>query len=561
MTTPILRPEATVEIADQTIEVSGGEVTLDTVMVPYARATLTVPVVDPEDVEAIDPREGLRAEIVAGDAQAGASRTFNLGVRGRVVDHVERTIELELASDEALLMDYAPLEQDAGARQYESSLRDVCDYVLNKIGASLAPGDWDADVTARWDLENVILNPDGISGGAAFTQNGNVTVSYNSAAGAGVDGTTGYVVGTSQGAGNSFVGLPQNVVTRRGDVWTVSLYAHRSNAQPELPGRIRVYEWDAEQSMILTVHESDPQPIPPSGASAPYTWERYDFTFEVKSPATSRLTVYFRFDAAAAGRIVAIDHVMMTRGDELVPYFSGAVAPSGYITAWTGSTPTANNSVSTRTPADGVERLPELFVWEPGVTAWEFLEPITSQAGLRLFCDEQRVWRLVDPAEYTTAGRINVAGWNATRATDTIRRDDPNLDCTGVVVKYRWRDFDGIERERLDTAGEPGRVLVWEYNRPYPGPGAAAAILARRQGAGRVQDVTALANWDATPGMECSIGLPATVEQIGQITSVTWTLTDGLMRLGTSGLVDLLPGSIDTLDGVIDDLIGTIDDL
>jgi hypothetical protein len=338
-----------------TTKASGGRVTLDATRFPYAAAEIEIPLLDFDALEDLDPRDDIRVVVTGRDDQAGTSRTFDLGLRRRPVSHRSRTLSLSLASDEAMLAEKSVLTIDSGAYAHRSNLRDVVDYVLDKIGASLAAG------TATYDY----------------------------------------------------------------------------------------------------------------------------------------------------------------------------------------------------TSAD-----PDLFNWKPGVTAWDFLAPLCSTAGLRLFCDENRVWRLISPAEYEVPGLVSLAPWNTIDGTDDITRDDPNVYCTGVVVRYRWRDSAGDQQEAYDSAGDTtGPVLLWDYERPYPGPGAAAAMLSRRTGTGRQQNVTVLAQWNVTPGQEAGITLPGALEQRGQVTAVSWTLTDGLMTVDTRGLADLVPGSIDYLAGTIDALVGTIDSL
>jgi len=547
LTTPILRPEATVEIADQTIEVSDGEVTLDTLMVPYARATLTVPVVDPEDVEAIDPREDLRAEIVAGDAAAGTSRAFNLGVRGRVVDHVARTIELELASDEALLMDWAPLELDDGARQYESSLRDVVDYVLDTVipGTSLEAGSDDADVTAYWSVTNLVTNPSvrGVVGNwIAGGSNGTLT-RQTGLTGGPVDGVTTYTrtswtgnSGDGQGGAYSQSGtVAPKITCQPFKTYSVSCWV-RANVTKAV--RLSVQVFAADGSVLSSGVDVATATLTAN------TWTRLRGTITMPAnAATAGLFAYCQQGTQwSNGNTFDTLGWLMHEGTYDVPSFDAATTDANYTYAASGE---AHVSASTRTPH--VERLPELFEWKPGVTAWEFLEPLTSHAGLRLFCDEHRKWRLVNPETYNVPGVLSVAGWNSTEGTDRITREDPNLYCTGVVVVYEWEDGDGVKREAVDTAGEPGRVLKWTFNRPYPGPGAAAAILSRRAGIGRVQDVTALASWLTAPGMEASITLPGADQQLGQVQAVRWRLNDGLMDVTTKQLIDVSSGAwIDT---------------
>ena len=163
-------------------------------------------------------------------------------------------------------------------------------------------------------------------------------------------------------------------------------------------------------------------------------------------------------------------------------------------------------------------------------------------AGLRLFCDETRTWRLIDPASYEVPGFIVMQAF-LTSGVDTISREDSEVFATGVVVRYTWT-VDGQTRTAYDTAGTPEKVVVIDYDRPFPGPGAAAAILARRDGTGRAQNVTGLTQWAATPNMQASVTLPDTPEQQGKLISVTFSLgDDSLMDVGTSGLTDVLPGS------------------
>jgi hypothetical protein len=258
-------------------------------------------------------------------------------------------------------------------------------------------------------------------------------------------------------------------------------------------------------------------------------------------PGASRAEAFFRSAGGTAGSLFTyFDRAMFYEGSELIPFYTGATADTAaYLYDWTG---TANASTSTRTAV--VERPPELFVWKPGTTAWDFLAPFLSSTGLRLFCDERRDWRLIDPSTYELPGTIRLSGLNSTAATDTIARDDPDVFATGVAIRYVWEDSNGIPRTAYDVAGTPDVVVVLDYARAFPGPGAAAAILARRDGTGRTQSVDALVQWEATPGITASIVLPNAPEQQGKVTSIRYSLgDDALMSVGTRGLIDIPPGS------------------
>ncbi len=162
--------------------VTEGSVTLDAMAVPYASARLTVPLTDPQLAEQIDPRDGLRALLTAGDEVAGTQRTFNLGVRGRVVDHKQKTIEVDLASDEAILQEYAPLTDDTATRALSSSLRSVCNYVLRTalppIRRNLFHNPWTVPGLANPSLHGEV------TGG---TDSGRLRVTHNNGATSGND--------------------------------------------------------------------------------------------------------------------------------------------------------------------------------------------------------------------------------------------------------------------------------------------------------------------------------------------------------------------------------------
>lgn len=558
--TVLMRPEASLTVAGKTLAAIDGDAALDAARVPYAMATVEVAVTNPATVEAIDPRQGVRAVLSASNAGV-SSRTFNLGVRERTIDHAAKTMKLELASDEAMLIDYAPITQDLGAFEMQNSLRSIVNYVLGKVvpGASLqAGGAPDQQFLVATDSTNLfpdpryertpeggyaILNADTIPDTTwAGTENlagvhlynptnddACVQLSNNNALPYGIQVGRSYTFSATGAVRSAMGGSEQTARSRRlvvvGRVNGTYTDLARSAAVPtSIDGGTRV-------SVAFTVPEGCDQILLRAyhgHTSGTITWRAFRLSESHDYP-----------------------------GPHNWQYFDGSRPSDGlHAYSWTG---TPNASTSKRVAL--IDRAPELLAWEPGVSAWDFLAPIVTNVGLKLWCDENRVWRLIDPAEYALPGVLSVTGFNATEGTDTITRSDPEVYCTGVIVKYRWRDTSGTQREALDSAGVAGSVLTIDFDRPYPGPGAAAAILNRRAGQGRVQEVTALSDYSATPGMEARITLPSTADQQGVLTSVSWSLTEGLMQVGTKGLLDLQKGSINALTGTIDQLTGTIDNL
>ncbi len=126
--------------------IKGGRVFLDASKYPHVSATIEVAIPDPALLLQLDPRAGRRVTV---HAQAtfptfSQDRIFDLGIRRMQPSRANGDATLTLASDEALLGDYAPPRPGRRRARYEASLRGVCNYVLGKIGAHLEAGTEDA---------------------------------------------------------------------------------------------------------------------------------------------------------------------------------------------------------------------------------------------------------------------------------------------------------------------------------------------------------------------------------------------------------------------------------
>lgn len=564
MSTQILRPVASVTVTDENDEdlevvADNARVVVDSGAVPYGSATVQVPLIAPETIEVIDPREDVRATVAIGE-EGDTPRVFDLAVRSRRVDHKAKRIEMQLATDEALLQDYAPLTRDVGAFDYQDSIRDVVDYVLGKAipGAALEAGTADASVRVYTEAVNLIRDPGTAAsvigaGGYAVTnctldQNDpswsissdgdSFNLYYPSAADCFLEFDYGSAFAFGVQPGKTYV------FSATGNVKNYPI----SGTGPSETDAATGTTMPRQRALVVYAY---------NGSSYKH-WHSEQVTNTINTP--TRVSVEFtvpldstqcviRAYHGGTGGEIRWDGFRLSEKDDRpgvdnTEYFDGDTTDTDeYLYAWDN---VADNSISTRTPM--IDRQPESLIWDAGVSAWDFLQPLTAVAGLRLYCDETRAWRLIDPAEFTSPGRVTLSPLNSTEGVDEISRENADIYCTGVVVKYSWTDPTGTAKTATDTAGTAGRVFIVELNRPYPGPGVAAAILARRQGQGRTQDVTALAVWAAQPGQEASISLPGTVEQIGRVASVEWELPAGLMRVGTTGLVDVPPEAWLALD-------------
>jgi hypothetical protein len=178
-------------------------------------------------------------------------------------------------------------------------------------------------------------------------------------------------------------------------------------------------------------------------------------------------------------------------------------------------------------------------VWEPGQTAYDYLEPIVQAGALRLFCDENRDWYLV-PDNYDVPGSVNLSYTETlTDAATTISRESIEW-YDAVVIKYEYVDPAGATIIEYDSAGSPGtKVLTLTYNSKYPGPGAAARVLQRAEGRGRVNSISAVNDYTVTPGISCSLTMPNADTQVGNVSAVTWELPGDTMAITTRGLLEV----------------------
>jgi hypothetical protein len=177
-------------------------------------------------------------------------------------------------------------------------------------------------------------------------------------------------------------------------------------------------------------------------------------------------------------------------------------------------------------------------VWEPGDNAWDYIQSLMDSVQLRLYCDEQRRWYLTN--SYTTGTDRTLA-----YGTDYISlTQDTGLDSdfySAAVVKYSWTDDLGVQQVRYDSYTNPRyryvKVKKVEYNRRYPGAGAAKAIVNRKDQKTITRTSSIVNDYLFTPGD----GLTYTggdhypplnpTNTKGYVSSVTWSLPSDRMTV------------------------------
>lgn len=509
------------------LPISQGKVRLDENYSPYITANFTVPLTTLELLEQLDPRDPQRVTVTATEAVSGVTRTYNLGLRSRSVDHKRGSIEIEASSDEILLWDRKHVAKtvDSTPRQYEANLRFLCGWALSKVGATLAPGSDNANLTAAWPVTNLFPDPSAENASLAWTA-GSGAPTFTRQSSPVWSGS--YALRINATAAQAYLNSPVFSASA-GRMYTASFHIRSSVARS---ARVMLRFMGANGNASLK------DAYATASNTSTSAWQRRSVT-SVAPPGTTSMQMYVITDGNASGNFHYIDGIMLNEGI-LEDWFSGGTANTAqYTYEWTN---VANDSSSERIPV--VERLPELFNWKPGQALQEFLQPLLNAAGLRLFCDEDRVWRLVNPETYEVPGYVVAqSGHNATEGTDTISRNTEEW-ADAVVVAYTWTDANGIQKTAYDVAGDPnGKTLTRELEREYPGPGAAQALLNSFKGRGRIQAVTVVGQYGATPGQDVTINLPGALTQTGKVRAVEFDLSSGLMSLETRGLTDALPGS------------------
>ncbi len=532
----IQRHDIAATCAGVTLDVQDGKVTLDE-WSPYGQATLVCALPSAEDVDLIDPREDVRVHITLTRDVGAQSRSFDLVLTDRTVDHDAATLTLTAATDEAVLQGLAHIANTTNydALGHQWSLRQVINQVvLSQIGASLEPGAADANVIIDADATNLIPNPSNqyTASLAGYTGvNCSITDDWSWAA----HGTRSILL-QSPSAADSYVSIGGDVGGMRLGMQAGKTYVFSGTGRVKslMSGTAHAFA----RTLVLIyrtpagyVYNWCPTPVPNTvGVSA-----RLSLT--VTLPADTTEAFVRAYHGHTAG-LMLWDAFRLSEktgpswaDDE---YFDGSTADSSLFDyAWSG---TANNSVSVRTGLLG--RSPEMLNWEPGEYAWDFVAPLVQASGLRLYCDEQRRWRLVDPAALQP-GMLNLTeAVNLTDGRDTISRTKDWFDA--VVIEYAWTDPDGTRRKGYDTAAvaDPKHAVTVRYERPYPGPGAAAAVLDRAAGRGRVLDLAALSDYSAAPGMAIQATLPDTPIQTGVVSAVAWSVPGDEMTVKSRGLID-----------------------
>lgn len=545
---PINQPHATAVVTGvpDTWYPSGGTITMDENYSPRIQASITIPLTDPEQGDLITPDTGQRITITAGDESDTfrEPRTFDLGIRDRTIDFAAQTMTIEAASDEMLLHDTGRLATttDRSARQYQTSLRDIVNWALAKIGAQLepaVPGNPDPDMTATWDQTNLVFNPRGAvdtkGWGSYFSGGGAGTLARSATAGHVVEGAelTSYVrlaiTATGTGACYARYGadMASKIPVTPGRLYTASAYVYQDSGVTKTARAWLEFDPDGSDTTIRFFSEFVSVP------SGVYTKVSVSGVAPVNAAAAA--LEFGISNGMPSGKQVGVTAVVFAEGVENDRWFDGdrLDEPDRYDYSYTPDRGTPSTRVALNPIA------PELYGWEPGQSLFEFLRPFLEATGTRLWCDEERRWWLDIPRPDSAIGYVQATATdeyvgNVVEGQDVVSRDRDDF-ATGVVVKSTWRTANGDRKTSYDVAGTEGKVVLVERD-AAPAPGMAANLLATMKNRARTQTLTLTSEYYVTPGYEATVKLPGVAEVLMHVRRVELDIATGNATINTTGM-------------------------
>lgn len=539
----ILLVESEYQVSTVTLKVLSSTVSLGDTRAPYGEATLICEIPAQADLDLLDTRATNQVRVTIASGQtwiqpttAAQARSYDFALHHRAVDYEALTMTLIFRSNESLLIDSgnATSTISTTAELDQKSLRAIISTALEKYYANLEPGTLDYDLTVTFAAVNKVINPSGETNATGYVQAaGAATIARSTAQFyVGAACLTATATSGSMGISPTSTTAPTMSVTAGSQYW-----ADVEVATSVARSAILSLRWfdNANATISTNVTASTSVPVVGSG------WTRLSVN-AVAPVGAVKAAMFVTVASCSIGNILYTDAWMLVQDDAtIVPdYFDGGFGAGTYYSySWAG---TAHASESNRVRLDARDQ--KLLQQQPGTKDWDFIAQMVQTAALRLFCDEAGVWRLVDPATYSVAGTtaLNKAT-NVTQATDTISKESQDW-FDSVVVKYSWIDTTGLQQTAYDSAGTGNTVLHLEqWARPYPGPGAAAALLARATARGRSQTLRALTNLTTTPAQALTTSLDATPDQVGVVSHVEWRWSEGNdsdeMTVTSRGLVDL----------------------
>lgn len=239
--------------------------------------------------------------------------------------------------------------------------------------------------------------------------------------------------------------------------------------------------------------------------------------------------VIVEFDGIRNGDFYRVKKAMLNDGLRIEPeWFHGSTASdTNYVYEFSGN---AFESPSTRRALTTPDR--DMLIWEPGVSAWDFLTGPLRVTGKRVWADGDGVTYL-SPTRENIDGAVSILeGVNLTGGSTSVDRGSDEW-ADNLLLRFKWTTRDGPQAAySLQASSVPvtGKTLVVDID-GYPDSSIGYNMLQALRSRGRASEATAVSKYDARPGMALTVKLPESPVQTGRVSSVRFDFDNDEMTV------------------------------
>lgn len=177
-------------------------------------------------------------------------------------------------------------------------------------------------------------------------------------------------------------------------------------------------------------------------------------------------------------------------------------------------------------------------IWNLGEELWDFLDGHVRAANRRLWCDEDRRWRLTEPLTGTSGDPVVITRPKA--LVDTLSRDPSDGYGDANVVIYQWTDAEGAQQRAYGYSYQSftqpvTRVQRWpnQVGTTPQAQAASSALQQRIRSRGRAVVVEDIADPATTPGRPLTVAGTAAPVTDAMVSAVTFAYPADRMTIRT----------------------------
>ncbi|WP_156380231.1 hypothetical protein [Arthrobacter sp. Soil762] len=199
--------------------------------------------------------------------------------------------------------------------------------------------------------------------------------------------------------------------------------------------------------------------------------------------------------------------------------------------------------VSDYPPEFGTSAVEDL-VQEPGQSGWDLTVESASRAGVSVYCDPDRTWRIAKPQELSSKTALNLTTGGGGIIIDSNSVYSRENFHNAVCIKYAWKDDSNVDHVvygHAFIATGPLSLIEIGYNsyfeeRNVPATqaqadAAASAVLTAHSRRGRSFSVAAVSAYWLRPGMTVTATLPEGEQERVLVSAVYYNFPSGSMSV------------------------------